>query len=69
MQFSCVAGALKHPIAGMPHQSVWLGLYLEKKVLDQKKSWSRSFLITYEVHIFSLTENMVVFAVYDRSTL
>ena len=69
MQYSCVAGALKHPMAGMPQRSMWLGLYSEKKNFGKYKSWIRSTLITYEVHIFLLTDNMVVFAVYDRSTL
>ena len=27
MPFSCIAGALEHPIAGVQHRSVWLGLY------------------------------------------
>ena len=26
-QFPCIAGALEHPIAGVKHRSVWLGLY------------------------------------------
>ena len=26
-QFPCMAGALEHPIAGVKHRSVWLGLY------------------------------------------
>ena len=25
-QFPCIAEALKHPIAGVQHRSVWLGL-------------------------------------------
>ena len=25
-QFPCITGALEHPIAGMQHRSVWLGL-------------------------------------------
>ena len=25
-QFPCIAGALEHPIAGVQHHSVWLGL-------------------------------------------
>ena len=26
-QFPCIGGALEHPIAGVQHRSVWLGLY------------------------------------------
>ena len=33
-QFSCIAGALQHPIAGVEHRSVWLGLYLHATLCD-----------------------------------
>ena len=31
-QFPCIAGALEHPIAGVQHRSVWLGLKVVKGV-------------------------------------
>ena len=35
MRFSCIAEALKHPIAGVHHRSVWLGLH-SKHFLSMK---------------------------------
>ena len=31
-QFPCIAGALEHPIAGVQHRSVWLGLMLRRQL-------------------------------------
>ena len=40
-QFPCIAGALEHPIAGVQHRSVWLGLKLGPIVTKRTAFFSR----------------------------
>ena len=49
-QFPCIAGALGHPIAGVQHRSVWLGLKARADKLTCHIGLSGYVIISLEIY-------------------
>ena len=68
MCFSCIAVALKHPIAGVQHHSVWLGLYAgvnfavqKLGVFGRRLEGSHSPFYCHFVFLWILEENIIIY--------